>query len=738
MAFCGSCLHIACVLIPFCASFPFGYVDDKVVEVVGVAGREASLPCHLSPAMGTPRDDEPLLVLWFREGFPTPLLSADARRGRGLPRAQIWKDDAWDVSFSFDPPALLLGDVRPEHAGTYVCRVDFRQAQTVNRMVRLVVVVPPSQPVIKDRMGKTYNGTATFARGDVAYLLCETRGGRPRPQLSWWRDDDLLHSSPTEETSSGDIVVSRLRIGPLTRADLLTKVTCKAQNNNVSEPLSTTILVDLNLAPSNVFIVGSTEPLLAGRPAHFSCASTGSRPMAELSWWKDNERLTAFSSNDSASTVTLVLTSNDNGRRLACRAHNPRLTHDAIEDAVTLRVHYPPELHVQLGNRLREDGIVELQDVYLECVVSANPPVVEVGWHFEGQDLHTNTSAGLIVSNRSLVLQKVQRAARGEYSCTAANIVGRATSRPFFLRIKYAPVCVEGQQEVYGVSRHEPVQVTCEVSADPATVVFEWKINGSAAEAPSHTSAGVRSVATVFAGSEAGYSALGCWARNSVGTQTQPCMFVLVPARVPDSPADCVVSNRTEDSFFVRCREQHHGGLRQQFVLELYDNGGAPCRANFSGPLPAFHVTDLPAGSFFMLIVYAANAKGRSPPVLLTASTLPAVAESLLIQRTESGWQLKVSFSPVLVVLLTVVLGFALLALVVVVFLKIWTPNVFHKNSPSKRSASERMCASTPDVFDSAISRDEATELATFAVDKGVCLATLDQEHCVASTLIPR
>ncbi|XP_064469488.1 hemicentin-2-like [Ornithodoros turicata] len=736
MALSGPCLIIACVLIPLRAAFPFGYPDDSVLEVTGVAGREVSLPCDLRPAVGEPIDDEPLLVLWFREGFPTPLLSADARRGGGLSRARVWKDDAWDARFTLNPPALLLGDVKPEHAGTYVCRVDFRQAQTTNRMVRLLVVVPPSHPVIRGRTGQALNGTATFNRGDVVHLLCETRGGRPRPRLSWWRDGELVQSSPSASTSSGDGVVSRIRFGPLTRADLLTKVTCQAQNNNVSEPLSTTVVLDLNLAPTSVFIIGGMEPLHAGRPAQLSCVSTGSRPTVELSWWKDSERLPASTSNNSASTATLVPTSADHGRRLACRAHNPRLAHDALEDAVTLQVHYAPELHVRLGNRLREDGIVEQQDVYLECSVSANPPVAEVGWRFEGQDLHTNTSAGLIVSNRSLVLQKVQRAARGEYSCTAANFLGRATSRPLFLRVQYAPVCVEGQQQVYGAARHEAVQVSCEVSADPATVGFEWRLNGSAAEAPPHSSAGVRSIATVVARSEADYGALACWARNSVGTQRQPCMFALVPAGPPESPADCAVSNQTEDSFVILCSEGHHGGLRQHFVLELHDSAGGRCRANLSGSLPAFQVTDLPAGTEFVLVVYAANAKGRSPPVLLTAGTLPAAAESLLRQGDDSGWQL--SFSPVLAVLLTVVLGFALLAFVVVVSVRLWTQKGFHKDSPSKSSPGERTWGPAPDVVDRAISREEASELATFPEGKGLCLATLDPEHCVVNTLMPR
>ena len=42
-----------------------------------------------------------------------------------------------------------------------------------------------------------------------------------------------------------------------------------------------------------------------------------------------------------------------------------------------------------------------------------------------------------------------------------------------------APVCVSGQKIQYGTSRNEPVQVTCQVDANPADVTFRWLFNSS-------------------------------------------------------------------------------------------------------------------------------------------------------------------------------------------------------------------------------------------------------------------
>lgn len=97
----------------------------------------------------------------------------------------------------------------------------------------------------------------------------------------------------------------------------------------------------------------------------------------------------------------------------------------------------------------------ESQDVYLECNVRASPWVNEIRWWFEGKEIHTNTSAGVIVSGQSLVLQRVQRKHRGRYTCTASNSEGDAESNSVHLRVQYAPICRTSQKILYGAARHE-------------------------------------------------------------------------------------------------------------------------------------------------------------------------------------------------------------------------------------------------------------------------------------------
>ncbi|KAM7313209.1 nephrin [Ixodes scapularis] len=742
------------VLVLLLAAKSSGYLhqDEAQEEVVAVAGGEVSLPCGAAnnPFPGLAVGDEPCLLLWFREGSATPILSADARRGGGLHNAKVWKDDAWDARFSLRPLSLVLSGVRGDHEGVYVCRVDFRQAQTINRQVHLVVVVPPSAPVIRDAVGRPLNSSVTVADGDSLTLLCSAHGGRPTAKVTWWRDGGRLEDEPSE--AGGSV----LRLGPLDRRDLLATLTCRASNNNISEPLATSVVVDMILGPLSVSIVGGQPTLEAGRPSSLRCVSSGSRPPATLSWWKGTQRLPA-TADGSASTLTITPVTEDDGQQLSCRAVNEQLPQASLEDLVTLRVLYKPLLTLRLGNRLREDSILENHDVYLECNVAANPPVVDITWLFDGHDLQTNTTAGVIVSNRSLVLQKVGRSARGEYQCAASNALGQSRSAALFLRVQFAPICHEPQKWVYGSAKHEPIQVTCDVEADPPEVTFHWHLNHSAEINILHGPQGAtRSVATFVARSEADYGTLRCEARNAVGPQRWPCQFSVVPAGPPEAPGLCTLANQTEDAFQVHCSAGHHGGLPQHFVLEVHDSGGR-FRGNVTAPQPNFEVTDLPAGSDFVLVVYSANGKGRSSPVLLTAATLPAAAESLLHQGPEATWQVK--FSPVLAVLMALVLGFALLAFVVVVAVRLWTRHSFHKD-PQGSSCPSRMNVAAvwlagsklpspverswnpvvPDVVDrvQVSPRSDSTEMDTFASSKGLCLATLDQDHTVVNTLMQR
>lgn len=133
-----------------------------------------------------------------------------------------------------------------EDAGEYRCRADFRKARTRNFAVFLKVMTPPEKPVIRDGNNNEVLSSliGPFNEGDRLSLVCETRGGKPRPSLTWWRESALLDDS--YDISGSGVMQNQLEIMSLQRHDLMAVFTCQASNNNISAPVSSSVTVDLN------------------------------------------------------------------------------------------------------------------------------------------------------------------------------------------------------------------------------------------------------------------------------------------------------------------------------------------------------------------------------------------------------------------------------------------------------------------------------------------------------------
>lgn len=104
-----------------------------------------------------------------------------------------------------------------------------------------------------------------------------------------------------------------------------------------------------------------------------------------------------------------------------------------------------PQLRISFGSNIGRDSIREGSDVYLECRVRANPPVKEVVWLHEGRPLHGSLTGDvnaadasrstIIMTNQSLVIQKVHRSHRGRYQCVAFNDQGETVSEALMLKV---------------------------------------------------------------------------------------------------------------------------------------------------------------------------------------------------------------------------------------------------------------------------------------------------------------
>ncbi|XP_073994337.1 neural cell adhesion molecule 2-like isoform X2 [Rhodnius prolixus] len=619
------------------ASFTTGakLTEDETVLVnyaEAVAGGMARLPCDITPPA---KADRVHLVIWYKEGLPSPIYSVDARNG-SVEAGKHWSEENSLGHRAFfqatEPAKLTIESVKDGDSGVYRCRVDFGKSPTRNSKVNLTVILPPEQLSVLDEKGDhiPHYVLGPYNEGATVDITCISTGGRPLPRVTWWQDSTLLDDS--YEVISERRVRNVLRIAQLQRKHLLATFTCQASNNNHLPPITADVTLDMNLRPVWVKLLGENRPLSSENTYEISCEVVGARPQPLITWWKGSVQLrntkerTSEDGNQTTSILSLVPTMEDAGKFLSCRADNSLIPDSGLEDGWKLNIYHVPIVSLELGSNLNGSWIREGVDVYFECNIKSNPWVYRVSWRHNGKTVTNNPNSGTILANQSLVLQSVSRARAGLYTCVASNQEGDGESNPLFLDIKFVPVCRPGQSNVIGVGKGEAARISCEVESNPPATEYIWKFNktgDSVALSTNHyTAEPGHSVATYIPVTEHDFGTLLCWAKNSLGTMTQPCPYHIIPAGRPDSVINCSLINQTEVSLGVECSEGFDGGLPQHFVMEVYETSRHVLMANVSSISPQLTVHGLPPGLDLEVVIYAVNSKGKSDTTVIQTSTL--------------------------------------------------------------------------------------------------------------------
>ncbi|KAK4322891.1 hypothetical protein Pmani_006365, partial [Petrolisthes manimaculis] len=383
-----------------------------LTEVEAVEGQRVLLPCQVTPNL-TAQDT--ILVLVYRAGLNTPIYSIDGRNGP-VRRAHHWHHPStlgqrayFDLTSR--PPGLVLHPVLASDRNQYRCRVDYRSSPTRNVRINLKVIVPPKKMTIMDDRDQVVNGligpypvgaplTLSCKVYEGEYLLyegeclvyegeCLVYEGNPEPSVAWWSENTLLDdlSEESKKIAGEEAVTNTLTLPSLTRDDLYRVLTCKASNSNLSLPLAATVTVDMSFPPSDVMIRGGMErPYSEGEQYELVCESTGSRPTATITWWKNGMLMTDTRSQVSQegkvsrSTLFFTPTLADHDTYISCRAQNPLLPKAVLEDATKLIVYYLPRISLAPGKNVNLHDIKEGDDVYMECGIQANPPIYKVHW----------------------------------------------------------------------------------------------------------------------------------------------------------------------------------------------------------------------------------------------------------------------------------------------------------------------------------------------------------------------
>ncbi|XP_063991907.1 synaptogenesis protein syg-2-like isoform X3 [Diachasmimorpha longicaudata] len=686
------------------------------VQVRAVVDGVAELPCDIRPPQP---NDSAVLVVWYKasERLPDliPIYSYDTR-SKHPDKAAHWKDKEYlnergHFKTATEPAILNIRRVEQRDEGEYLCRVDFVKSPTRNSKIYLTIIVPPHKPNIIDEHGKTVSTVAgPYEEGGSMRLTCLVSGGRPAPTVRWWRGETLLES----KDEPGEFPALRrntLIVTELTRADLHAAFTCQASNNNISQPVSASVIIEMHLRPLTVEILSSEHaPLSADRKYDINCRTMGSRPSAKLSWFMEGKMLKnstqRFSEdgNMTMSTLTFTPTREDHDKLITCRAENSNVDGGFEEDTWKLNIFFVPILKLELGSKMNPDDIEEGDDVYFECKVRANPEAYKVVWKHNGMVIHNNAKKGVIVQQYSLALRQVDRFQAGNYMCVASNVEGDGYSGTVELKIMYKPICIPDQKRIYGVGRLEEAKVVCRVEAYPPPSNFRWAFNNTEemADVPQarykNSTRHTQSVLTYKPVTEMDYGTVLCWASNTAGQQANACIFHIIPAGKPEAPYNCTLTNQTTESLSIECSAGFDGGQPQNFLLEVYDQYTGILQANVtSRDNAAFTVQDLEPGKVLTMKMYAYNSRGRSESTKLEGFTLK-VAEKQTVCILFTGSPVPFEITPLLGVLIGIVAALLLITVIILGALKIRSDRRAHR--PGDLPLKKATAPSSEDLYD--------------------------------------
>ncbi|TDG44918.1 hypothetical protein AWZ03_008649 [Drosophila navojoa] len=630
------------------------------------------------------------MVLWFRDNAGIPLYSFDVRDTMAIEQPRHWSAPevfGSRAKFHFDsqPATLEIKDIKRHDQGIYRCRVDFRTAQTQSFRFNLSVIILPEQPIILDRWGRQLNGTQLGPKqeGDDIVITCRVVGGRPQPQVRWLVNGLLVDNQ--NEHNSGDVIENRLLWPSVQRNDLNSVFTCQALNTQLDKPKEKSFILDMHLKPLTVKILDPPSSMIADRRYEVTCESSGSRPNAIITWYKGKRQLRRtkddISKNSTRSELSFVPTTDDDGKSITCRAENPNVNGLYLETMWKLNVVYPPLVTLRLGSTLTPDDIKEGDDVYFECHVQSNPQWRKLLWLHNGIHLEHNTSARVIRSNQSLVLQKITKHYAGNYACSAINDEGETVSNQLPLRVKYTPVCKHTDRVILiGASKDETVEVVCEIQADP----------------PPRTS--VHCSSFLFSRLLIHVNVLHhLQTLDHINSDSDH-----LGAALPNGVSNCSIFNRTELSVDIQCIPGYDGGLPQIFVLEMFSTRTGLTRFNLSNAEEAlFSLENLDTLTSMMmqennslrLRIYSYNQKGRSAAYLLPDFIIGSTA-----YKTDDDVTL--TLSPVIVgsVLTIIIIG---VAIAIRIFVVTFVHNLRRNRQHGNKATAAGVAAQAGDVFKS-------------------------------------
>ena len=364
-------------------------------EVKARAGGSVSLRCAVNRA----RCGDFHSIKWYKENrrvfVYSPVVDFSKAEGELLERGSLSLDN--------QEAKLTISPVQTTDEGEYKCEITFLDISKNCPVVQLVKLTTLAEPkyanISLSRVGPGGGGlherqivsnsvVGPFNEGTDIILICESGGGKPIPQVSWFINNQQVpgRASSSEEADRTGTGRSELAL-TVGRAQLGAKLECRAGNEAISEPLISSIQLDVSLRPESIKISGADKAVEQGAVVSLLCVAKASRPAAVLTWYNGSTLFPEQPAGQvslepdgtylTSSRLSFIASRFEDNRKVFCEGNNEVLQfykEDPVRTDTRLEVLYPPVVEIQPTNIT-----VNASDkVVIRCSYQANPSTLHL------------------------------------------------------------------------------------------------------------------------------------------------------------------------------------------------------------------------------------------------------------------------------------------------------------------------------------------------------------------------
>ncbi|XP_056011083.1 kin of IRRE-like protein 3 isoform X2 [Ostrea edulis] len=321
--------------------------------------------------------------------------------------------------------SLEITNVQLEDDGKYNCQVtptDDDPRVLLSDEVQVTVIAPPSNPIIDGGPIKS------LVLGVPTNITCMADGGKPAPQMLWYKEgsgritNNTYTTGTTNELTKVTDIIGTLTL-KATNEDHEKKIECRVKNEALREPLSTSVILNVQYKPRINISHNITRPLRENDYVRFSCDGDANPREVHWRWLRDGHTIRG----QTRSYIDVPhISSKYHQNTIICEATNSIGSSTA---KMTLEVLYEPKFY-----GVNQYIPVDLnKSVTLTCNATGNPQP-QIRWQRSDNPAPLSETTTLTISN-------IRRQDLGMYICEASALYGAFTTKKLdvYLLLKGPP-----------------------------------------------------------------------------------------------------------------------------------------------------------------------------------------------------------------------------------------------------------------------------------------------------------